>query len=215
MHRLQRCIPSKKVVADGFVESIGTAEYLPIRYQEGYNAGYAAGRAEASGEYDRGYNAGYTAGRNSMSGEYTKGYNKGYADGLAAGKASATANLQLWYIPGQNGTYNGNAYAARWDAAGKYTATKTISVSGAIKCYGIIAYSSTASGVNTSSQSSVVSPLTTLASGGSFTFQTKHIIIKVSRSGTTLTAEVDCHRTTYEASAGTWQINAHQVLVYA
>lgn len=175
MHRLQRCIPSKKVVADGFVESIGTAEYLPIRYQEGYNAGYAAGRAEAS----------------------------------------ATANLQLWYIPGQNGMYNGNTYAARWDAAGKYTATKTISASGAIKCYGIIAYWSTARGVNTSGQSSVVSPLTTLASGGSFTFQTKHIIIKVSRSGTTLTAEVDCHRTTYEASAGTWQINAHQVLVYA
>lgn len=49
-------------MAEGFLESIGTAELLPIKYQEGYNAG----KASMSGEYTRGYNAGYSAGAASV-----------------------------------------------------------------------------------------------------------------------------------------------------
>lgn len=54
-------------MAEAFLESIGIAELLPIKYQEGY-----------------------TAGRNSMSGEYTRGYNAGYSAGYTAGKNSAS-----------------------------------------------------------------------------------------------------------------------------
>lgn len=50
-------------MAEAFLESIGTAELLPIKYQEGYNAG----RASMAGEYTRGYNAGYAAGQASVS----------------------------------------------------------------------------------------------------------------------------------------------------
>lgn len=98
-------------MADAFLESIGTAEYLTIRYQEGYNAGYSAGRNSMSGEYQRGYKAGladgraeasaeydrgYKDGQDSMSGEYTRGYNAGYT----AGRNSMSGEYQRGYDAG-------------------------------------------------------------------------------------------------------------------
>lgn len=47
-------------MAEGFLESIGTAELVKLKYDEGYNAGYSSG-------YSRGYSAGQSAASGTIS----------------------------------------------------------------------------------------------------------------------------------------------------
>lgn len=137
-------------MAEGFLESIGTAELIPIKYQEGY----AAGKASMSGEYNRGYNAGYSAGVASVpapvniapaNASQWKRYATNYfhskvtfsrtAKGaILATPISGRYNWRTWYFAGQTWPLDWKDYISDTPSSFSQLSSPLLSVGSAVGC---------------------------------------------------------------------------------
>lgn len=156
-------------MAEGFLESIGTAELIKLKYDEGY----------------------------------------------AAGQNAATSTLKIAYMQGPLG-WNPYPYG-RWDDVRSnptsYTASFSIGTSKSVTAMLILAYNYTGGAIAHTSYVALSGP-STLSSSGSMSVATNHISISLYRSGASCSASLKAKRYDYDASSGSWQINALQALIY-
>ena len=134
-----------------------------------------------------------------------------YQRGFNAGKASVSASLKIWLIPGKYGT--GTNGMARWDDPGTYSGSRSLGTSASISYIAFVTHGFISSSVSKGSTFSSPFSIGTMGSTGSISVSNSQITLSFTRSGSTLRVSVDCHYGSGDSS-GTWQLYSYQGFIW-